>query len=186
MGKDTDKNNNLSSSELEALNDHCMTNLKILSSIKVGNKICYDKLTNKFTIDEWTYAQPFTRWWNDEGRKVTVKSLEDFINKVFSAINNIYSSEINEPYADVKNTYYTDLTKSFSVFKEHNSTLLLSFVNEMQNSIVGLNNLKQTYKDDIAIVSSLEIVIEKVNVRIKKIQNILHVNFTKPNNVSNK
>lgn len=180
MVKDTEKQNNLSNSELDQLNDYCMTNLKILSSIKVGNKICYDKSSSRFTIDEWTYTQPFTRWWNDEGRKVTVKSLEDFIVKVFSAIDNIYSSEISEPYADVKNTYYTNLTQTHNVFKEHNSTLLLSFVNEMQNCVSGLSNLKQTYKDDIAIISSLDIIIEKLSVRIKKIQNLLQVNFNKP------
>tara|TARA_B100000925_G_scaffold291750_1_gene281166 strand:- start:1311 stop:1868 length:558 start_codon:yes stop_codon:yes gene_type:complete len=180
MVKDTENKENLSDSELDQLNDYCMTNLKILSSIKVGNKICYDKTTSKFNIDEWTYAQPFTRWWNDEGRQVTVKSLEEFINKVFKAINNIYSSEISEPYADVKNTYYTDLTQTQSIFKEQNSTLLLSFINEMQNCVTGLNNLKQTYKDDISIISSLDIIIEKLNVRIKKIQNILQVNFNTP------
>ena len=179
MVKDTEKKDNLSSSEMEQLNDYSMTNLKILSNIKVGNKICYDKSGDRFVIDEWTYAQPFTRWWNDEGRKVTIKSLEKFVNKVFEAINHIYSSEISEPYADVKNTYYTDLTQTHRVFKEHNSTLLLSFINEMQNCSTGLSNLKQTYKDDIAIVSSLDIIIEKMNVRIKKIHNILQVNFSK-------
>ena len=180
MTKESDNNTNLSTSELEKLNDYCMTNLKILASIKVGNKICYDKLSSKFMIDEWSYSQPFTRWWNDEGRKVTVKSLEEFIQKVFKAINSIYSSEVKEPYADVQNTYYTELTRPQSIFKEENSTLLLSFVNEMQNSVSGLNNLKQTYKDDISIVSSLDIIVEKLNVRIKKIQNILSVNVNRP------
>ena len=168
-------NSSLSSSELDALNDNCITNLKILANVKVGNKVCFDKTVGKFAIDEWTYTQCVSRWWNEEGRKITVKSLEDFITKVFTAIDNIYNSEIKEPYSDVKNTYYAEIASTKYVFKEHNSTLLLQFVSEMRNAVVGLNNLKQTYKDDIATVSSLDIIVEKMNVRIKKIQSILHV-----------
>lgn len=178
----------LSSSELDALNDNCITNLKILANVKVGNKICYDKNTKKFAIDEWSYTQGVWRWWNEEGRKVTVKSLEDFINRVFTAIDTIYNSEIKEPYTDVKNTYYAEIASTRYVFKEQNSTLLLQFVSEMRNSVAGLNNLKQTYKEDIATVSSLEIIVEKMNVRIKKIQSILHVDTgkhqRKPDNFS--
>ena len=179
MNNKENTNTTLSSSELENLNDNCMTNLKILSNVKIGNKICYDKNTKKFSIDEWSYTQCVSRWWNEEGRKVTIKSLEDFINNVFTAIDTIYNSEVREPYNDVKNTYYAEITSTRHVFKEHNSTVLLQFINEIQNAVGGLNNLKQTYKDDIATVSSLEIIVEKMNVRIKKIQSILQVNTPK-------
>ena len=64
---------------------------------------------------------PVWRWWNEEGRKVTVKSLEDFINRVFTAIDTIYNSEIKEPYTDVKNTYYAEIASTRYVFKEQNS-----------------------------------------------------------------
>ena len=43
-------------------------------------------------------------------------------------------------------------------------------------------NLKQTYKTDISTVSSLDIIIEKLNVRVKKIQGLLSI---KNNNVKN-
>lgn len=180
MNNKENTSSTLSSSELDSLNDNCITNLKILANVKIGNKICYDKTSKKFSIDEWSYSQCISRWWNEEGRKVTIKSLEEFINNVFTAIDTIYNSEIREPYDDVKNTYYAEIASTRYVFKEHNSTLLLQFINEMHNAVNGLNNLKQTYKDDIATVSSLEIIVEKINVRIKKIQGILQVNTNKP------
>ena len=52
---------------------------------------------------------------------------------------------------------------------------MLSFVTELRNAISGINNLKQTYNTDVGTVSALDIIIEKMNVRVKKIQGILQV-----------
>ena len=49
----------------------------------------------------------------------------------------------------------------------------------MNNAASGLGNLKSTYKDDITTVSSLEIIIEKINVRVNKINSILSINSKK-------
>tara|TARA_X000000950_G_C13759532_1_gene596200 strand:- start:55 stop:609 length:555 start_codon:yes stop_codon:yes gene_type:complete len=166
--------NGLSSSEIDKQIDYCQTNLKILSQIKVGDKLCFDSESNKFCIDEWSYAQPITRWWTSEGRKPTIKAIEDFISQVFRTIDSVYSSEVTDGYSDVKNTYYTSIANA-AVFHEANSTILLDFINEIRNAIGGLNNLKQTYTKDVATISSLDISIEKLNVRVKKIQGILQI-----------
>lgn len=169
--------NGISNSELDTNTDYCLTNLKILSRINVGDKLCYDTENKKFLIDEWTYAQPLFRWWAAEGRNTTVKSLESFINNVFKTIDNIYSNEIGEEgtYENVNNTYYTNVTRPKTIFQEANSTQLLTFITEMRNAIGGISNLKQTYKDDVSTVSSLDLVVEKLNVRVKKIQGILQI-----------
>jgi hypothetical protein len=167
--------NGISTSELDSKTDYCLTNLKILSRMKVGDKVCFDDTARRFYIDEWSYTQPLTRWWGSEGRKPTIKSLEDFINSVFKTIDNIYTNEVSEPYADVQNTYYTNVTGTSNIFHEENSAILLSFINEMRNAIGGMGNLKQTYIDDVSTVSSLDIIIEKLNVRVKKIQSILQI-----------
>ena len=167
--------NGISSSELDTQTDHCLTNLKILSRIKVGDKVCFDDTGRRFYIDEWSCTQPITRWWGSEGRKPTIKSLEDFITSVFKTIDNIYTNEVSEPYEDVQNTYYTNVAGSSKVFHEENSAILLSFINEMRNAIAGIGNLKQTYIDDVSPVSSLDIIVEKLNVRVKKIQSILQI-----------
>ena len=51
----------------------------------------------------------------------------------------------------------------------------MGFINEIRNAIGGIGNLKQTYASDVATISSLDIAIEKLNVRVKKIQGILKI-----------
>ena len=50
---------------------------------------------------------------------------------------------------------------------------MLTFINEIKNCITGLNNLKLTYKSDIQTVSSIDVIIEKLNVRVKKMTSVL-------------
>ena len=76
---------------------------------------------------------------------------------------------------DISNTYYANVAGA-KVFKEENSNLLIQFTQEMSNAIAGLGNLKTTYKDDITTVSNIEILIEKMTVRVKKIGSLLKIN----------
>ena len=163
----------LSSSEIDHKIQECITNLKILAKIQTDNKLSY--LDGKFYIDEWSWTQPARRWWYENGRTETIKDLEAFIEKVFSTIDAIYNSECNSNTNDIKNSYYINITQKPEVFKEENSNILLQFSTEITNAIGGISNLKTTYKSDISTVSSLEIIIEKLNVRVKKIAGILTV-----------
>jgi len=161
--------NNLSQSEYNTKTSNALTNLKILAKIKAENKVqCED---GQFIIDEWTYTQSVRRWWNKDSRKITLDLLENFINETFTLIDQIYSNEFSQNKdSNISNSYYVA-----EAFKDKNSTILLSFVTEMNNAITGLNNLKHTYRHDIATISSLEMIIEKLNVRAKKISNLLTV-----------
>lgn len=183
----SEKNNNLKVEKsnndlsLDQLKDNCLANLKILSAIKIGQKLGY--FQNKFYIDEDSYISSGTRWWNKSSRNETISQLEKFVSNVFKSIDNIYSNEAN-----IKNNYYTDIVGVSKTFKEENSTILLTYNSEINNCIKGLSNLKQTYKDDISTVSSLDIIIEKLNVRVKKIQGLLQIdcnNSSKSNNQNN-
>ena len=166
---------NLSESEVNMTVNRGLTNLKILAKIKSNNKLTFTE--DRFTIDEWTYTQPLRRWWTQESRSVTINKLEEFINNIFEIIDAIYTSALGVETGDIKNSYY--ITTASAAFKSENSTILLNFVTEIGNAIIGLNNLKQTYKHDITTVSSLEMIIEKLNVRSKKITGILKVNIGK-------
>lgn len=172
--KDNKRNKNTTDeTQLEFMKDYCITNLKILSKIKQQDKLFFEN--NHFSIDTWSYMQPITRWYYNESRVSTVRYLEEFISKVFETIDIIYDSEMKSGVS-LDNTYYTRISGNSSpVFKEENSALILTFINEMKNCIDGLNNLKQTYKDDISTVSSIDLIIEKMNVRIKKMSNILSI-----------
>lgn len=164
----------LSNSELDTKVNSILTNLKILAKIKTDNKLSF--IDGKFVIDEWNYSQPIRRWWTQESRQQTVNKLDDFVTSLFRLIDTIYDNEVSGAPSDdnITNSYY--VTNSSNTFKSENSTILLTFITEIQNAIIGLNNLKQTYKLDISTVSSLEMIIEKLNVRAKKVTNILTIN----------
>lgn len=169
MSGENEEISNLSNSEYNTKTSNALTNLKILAKIKADNKVqCED---GQFVIDEWTYTQGMRRWWNKDSRKITLDALENFISDTFSLIDQIYSDEFtNNRDNNITNSYYVN-----EAFKDKNSSILLSFVTEMNNAITGLNNLKHTYRHDITTVSSLEMIIEKLNVRAKKISNLLTV-----------
>lgn len=153
----------------------CMTNLKILSKLNPKDKLYYkNKL---FYIHKKTASQSMKRWWANGSRNETIKSLEDFIIKLFHVIDTIYNSEIGK---GISNNYYVgginENSNKLGVFRQENSNILVTFTNEINQCIKGISNLKITYKKDIGIVSSLEIIIEKLSVRSKKISEILRVN----------
>ena len=171
----TESTKHLSSSELDTKVNSILTNLKILAKIETDNKLSF--VNGQFVIDEWNYTQPIRRWWTHESRQQTIDELEEFVNTLLRLISNIYDNELNSASSEesnITNSYY--VTSSSNTFKSENSTILLTFVTEMQNAIAGLNNLKHTYKLDISTVSSLEMIIEKLNVRAKKVTSILTIN----------
>lgn len=153
--------------------EFCFTNLKILSKITPKDKIyCKDTM---FSIHKKRYTLGMSRYFNKESRNETIKYLEDFANKLFNVIDKIYNSECDNG-ENLSDSYYLHVSTKPSVFKIENSKLLISFTNEIEKAINGLNNLKLTYKKDISTVSSLEIIIEKLSIRQKKISEILQVN----------
>ena len=180
MAEETNSNDqtkvNLSTSEIDGKVKHCISNLKILAKIKPKDKLYYQE--DKFWIDEPKYLQGVSRWWNEGSRKETLKSLGDFADVVFRTIDAIYNTESSNNSGEITNTYYSNIASN-AVFKEENSNLLIQFTQEMNNAASGLSNLKATYKDDITTVSSLEIIIEKFNVRVNKINSILSISSKK-------
>lgn len=144
------------------------TNLRILSKIEVDDKLYY--YNNQFVIDKWNYLQPITRWYYAESRETSLKHLQDFIHRVFQLVDLIYSNE----NGSIEKNYYVELSRP-SVFKEESASILVTFINDLKNATVGISNLKQTYKNDITMISALDILIEHIHVRIKKVNAILSI-----------
>ena len=63
------------------------------------------------------------------------------------------------------------------------STLTLdsscSLIIEMTNSIIGIENLKNTYSKDILISSQLDIIKKKMLMKIEKLNKLFSINITK-------
>lgn len=156
-----------------------ITNLKIISNLKPN-----DKLTVReeiLDIDKPHYYQGVNRWWNDDSRTSTLTELERIINKAFCIIDEIYKNEVHTKAvsgSSEEDNYYektTPVPSSSVYFKNENSHQLQTFSLELKNSIKGLQNLQMTYKSDITVCSKIDVIIEKINIRIKKIDSLLTI-----------
>ena len=149
-------------------NDYYNNNLLIISNIKPGDKLYY--YLDNFIIDRPNAIQSLSRWYYSESRISTIKHLDDFIVKLFNTIDTIYNVESN-----IKTTsYYSNLIISNNIV--HDTTTianLTTYINNMKLANDGLTKLMQTYKTDIVTVSALEIIIEKIFIRIKQMDQVL-------------
>jgi hypothetical protein len=164
-----------------SLSENVLTNLKILSNIKTNDKLSKDD-NNILIIDAPYYGQGAVRWWYSDSRDETIKHLENIITNTFKLIDNVYSSEVtNVTGNDIENNYYYKHTLPKNYFKSENSQQLQTFSIELKNSIKGLENLKLTYKNDISVCSKIDVLIEKINIRIKKVNSLLTINTKSTN-----
>jgi len=165
-----------------SLSENVLTNLKILSNIKTNDKLSKD-VNNVLIIDTPYIGQGITRWWHSNSRDETIKNLENIITDTFKLIDNVYSSEFTDlPGNDIENNYYYKHSLPTNYFKSENSQQLQTFSIELTNSIKGLENLKLTYKCDISVCSKIDVLIEKINIRIKKVNGLLTINTKSSNN----
>ena len=98
------------------------------------------------------------------------------INETFSITDNILSQEINKGKLLTGNDFYDKQCHS-ELFENDNSSKLQNFLIEMSKVGKGFDNLKQTYTSDISIVSRIDIIKDRLDLRIKKIKEILKINI---------
>jgi len=170
INKSKEKNSkkiNKSNDSLESIKtigvDEVFINLKIFSRIKKYDKLCFSG--EALEIDT-RYAIFIRRWLSNDDRARTISYINAIIDRVFSIVDITY---INE-----KNGISTK-KKDESPFKEENSNLLQRFSIELGNTITGLENLKITYKEDSLVKSQLDLVIDKIKIRIDKINKLLKI-----------
>ena len=125
--------------------------MKIISEIKDSDKL----LTNSTCLEiDTRYIQSIQRWWYDDGRDSTLIKIGDIIDRIFEYIDKNYTSNNTEN----KNNNF-DEDKSHLFQRIHRSLL---------NSIRGLENLKSTYKNDIKTISQIDLINEKINIRVER------------------
>lgn len=136
-------------------------NLKIISKIKENDKLCTNDKIIK--IDSPSIFQGMTRWINSEGRGVTLERLKEIIDKTLDITEKLLDSE------KVKKDYNNkDL-------EENNSQIFQKFIIEMTNCLLGLENLKKTYGEDILIASQIDLLLKKITIRIEKMTKLFAI-----------
>ena len=164
--KNVDNNEKGNNSEIVMTTDQVLTNLKIISRIKKGEKI----ITNNAIMEiDNRYFQWARRWWEQNSRMNTIDFFNKILERAFQIIDDTYDNKGKENY----------------YFNEENSRILQKFSLELTNARQGLNNLKETYVDDETTKSQLDIMDEKVNQRVEKIQKILTIQGHYPERKNN-
>ena len=150
-------NNLLAKSRIE---DNLL-NLKIISKIKENDKLSSQEKIIK--IDPPSLLQGVYRWMNAEGRSITMEKLTDIINESMLITEGLLKRE-----KELKENEYLDL-------QENNSQIFQNFIIELTNSLLGLENLKKTYYEDINIMSQLDILLRKITTRIDKMTKLCSI-----------
>ena len=143
--------------------DSLILNLKIISKLKPGYKLSIKEnkyLVNEIYIDT-SYLQYLHRMFSDNSRYHTTLFLETLDKEITKKIEEL-----------VKKENYTDS----NMFLNSKENILLNLSHNLNLSLVGLNNLINTYSNDEYIISKIEMIINNFELKIRKISNILKVN----------
>tara|TARA_B100001094_G_C18164224_1_gene791089 strand:+ start:1648 stop:2142 length:495 start_codon:yes stop_codon:yes gene_type:complete len=150
--------------------DELLYKLQIFESIKVGDKLSCNN--DKIIIDS-SIIPSISRWFYAEDRKITIELIKNTINEVINITDNIFRNEIAIQKNEKEKEVRKNSTNNF--FKYSNEELLKKILFASTSSLKGLQNLGKTYESDLEITSELNIFIEKIKDRIKKIDNSLQI-----------
>lgn len=148
--------------EIDISLDSLILNLKIISKLKPGYKLSIKEnngQVNDVYIDT-SYFQYLYRMFSDNSRDHTTKFLE------------ILDKEITKKIEELVKENYTDS----NMFLNSKENILLNLNHNLNLSLVGLNNLINTYANDEYTISKIEMIINNFQLKIRKISNILKVN----------
>lgn len=129
-----------------------ISNLKFISNIPIGHKLNINfMITEPNTI---LTATKRTFLYGNETRTKTKDFIETTINRAFEILNSSYCNQENINYI---------------------KKLLI----ELNNSISGISNLRQTYHDDIHFCGELDTVIDKIKIEVNKFEMKYNINQVK-------
>ena len=149
--------------------DKIFINLKIISLIKKNEKLSIKEDQEKsLTVDgntNFLYIQSIKRWINNDNRKKTLNYINNIIQNTFDSMDQIYEN-FQKKDEDVEN-----------VFEEDDESLLLRLSKELIKASDGLKNLRITYKNDSVINSKIQLLLDKIQIKVDKINKLLNVKW---------
>jgi len=158
----TPQNHDSEIKEIDISLDSLILNLKIISKLKPGYKLSIKEnngQVNDVYIDTG-YFQYLYRMFSDNSRDHTTKFLEMLDKEITKKIEEL----VNE-----------DNYNDSNMFLNSKENILLNLSHNLNLSLVGLNNLINTYANDEYTISKIEMVINNFELKIRKISNILKV-----------
>lgn len=140
--------------------DKTMTNLKVIGKIGPGFKV--NTKGKYLQLDDTTYWQGAMRWFRGDSRNTMYEKIHSTIYNSFTIINMAISDYRENPH------------QSSGVYQ--NSTpgdFLLTMSEILQQTKIGMENLKDTYDPDPTLSSRLEIDILSVRNQLSSINSLL-------------
>ena len=130
------------------------TILKLVSSLKEGDKLRLSNDKKKISIDQ-RYLTSIFRWWTQDNRKDSITYLEEFYDHLFH-----YISDHLDDWKDI------ELDESFTT--EYQKNNISTLLHQLELSVQGLYHLKSTYQNDVTIQSNIELLIQKIQFHLMK------------------
>jgi len=145
--------------DIQKFIDENILNLKIISKIKENDKLLANK--SLLEIDSPHLFQSVNRWYNKENRNITIEKLNNILEGTFKITKILLEKEKNN--------------KEEKSLEDNNSQIFQNLILEMKNSLVGIENLKKTYSEDILASSQLDLLISKLSSRIEKMSKLFTI-----------
>jgi hypothetical protein len=137
--------------------ENIIVNLKIISKLKIEDKLTINKSTNEINICEYNQFQGIIRWFDkSSNRDVTINHVKYIIDNAVIITDqyiDLYKKIDNDDYSKNRNLYDT----------------IHSIFNAMIIAQVGLCNLRETYKSDANICSKIEFMKDKINLKCEQL-----------------
>lgn len=134
--------------------DDLLVNLKIISKIPENGRLKLSKNGN-VEIQEKHNLQFIQRYINGDSRKKTIENISYIVDSSIDKCNDILNSKYLENNNHSNYVKYNDILNVFhDTFKK---------------CIFGLHNLKITYNTDVTSISKIDILIFKIQIFIKSL-----------------
>lgn len=150
--------------------DQIIINLKIIALIKKHEKLSINEASTSLIVDDQTnffYAQAIKRWLNDDNRQKTMEYIDNVVSKTFEWMDKVYDEYKNG----------VDDNVSDDIFEEDKESLLLRLSKEIINASEGLKNLRVTYRHDSLVNSQIQLMLDKIRIKINKINELLKIKW---------
>lgn len=125
-------------------------NLDILARIQDGHKLYLDK-DQTLQLDEPFMFQGIWRYCNGISRKDAIYLLTKLFNDIEIYMNALYLHNV-----DSKNSSYPCISKSNA-----DQGIFITIIEKINKAIIGIGNLKLTYKNDVLTCNELQRIIDK-------------------------
>ena len=135
------------------LHDYIFTNLKVISKIDTHSKIII-RNGNIYIDDTKAWYQFAKRWMFGDDRYGTIQFLKTIIQTSFN-----YSNNLSMKYKSTQDKTILSILESINL--------------DFKNSLNGVDKLKQTYNEDLVMVSHLEIIHNGITEHLKELENTI-------------